>query len=185
MEETERGGPPAAPGALAAAPGPGSRRPDPAVGRYSPPAKRSPFAPSPLFCLVPRGNERRPLPAGARFSVAFARRDCPECSLCLGHLCRARHWTGQRRCRPARPPVAARLRAGGRPQSVLACWQTPRPRDDVCPGVGWGTPGVMTAVAAAPTVPAAAPACCMLGDGPCVSAQFPGSHLRCPQGVSI
>lgn len=104
------------------APAPGC--PDPAVGRCSPPAKCSPFAPSPLFCLVPRGNERRPLPAGARFSVAFARRDCPECSLCLGHLCRARHRTGQRRAPrevPARTPAGGGQAQGGGQASVRPC----------------------------------------------------------------
>lgn len=80
--------------------------------------------PSPLFCLVPRGNERRPLPAGARFSVAFARRDCPECSLCLGHLCRARHGTGQRRAPRevlARTPAGGGQAQGGGQASVRPC----------------------------------------------------------------
>lgn len=169
------------------APAPG--RPDPAVGRCSPPAKCSPFAPSPLFCLVPRGNERRPLPAGARFSVAFARRDCPECSLCLGHLCRARHRTGQRRAPrevPACTPAGGGQAQGGGQASVRPCLladSAPSRRRVSRRGVG--DSGRDDCGGRSPTVPAAAPACCMLGDGPCVSAQFPGSHLHCPQGVSI
>lgn len=161
------GGPPAAPRALAAAPGPAPGHPDTAAGRCRPPAKCSPFATRSASSPARQSSILRGLLRSSGLSGVFV---VPRSPL----QGRAPDWTHKGppgRCRPARRRGAAGLRAGGGPQAVLACWQTPRRR------VGWGSLGVMAAggrslTRPAHTVTAAALVCRTLGDGP---ASPPGS----------
>lgn len=134
LEETERGGLPPAPRADAAAQGPGSRSLS-------------------LFFFAPQ-RERSLAPAcrssnAGRFSFLCSLHSAGLSGVVVVPLSplrgQAPDWTQKGppgMCRPARPPLAARLSVEGRPEPVLAALaRTPRPRDDACPWVGVGESG--------------------------------------------